>query len=44
MRKYAVIALNETAAGADYGLGTIGTCLGPPPSGGPPSDKKMKIL
>ena len=27
-------------AGADYGLGTIGTCLGPPPAGGPPSDQK----
>ena len=26
----------------DYGLGTIGTCLGPPPSGGPPSDQKEK--
>ena len=26
--------------GADYGLGTIGTCLGPLPSGGPPSDQK----
>ena len=27
-------------AGADYGLGTIGTCLGPPHAGGPPSDQK----
>ena len=26
--------------GADYGLGTIGTCLGSPPAGGPPSDQK----
>ena len=26
--------------GADYSLGTIGTCLGPPPTGGPPSDQK----
>ena len=29
-------------AGADYGLGTIGTCLGPPPARGPPSDQKNK--
>ena len=26
--------------GADYGLGTIGTCLGPPPTGGPHLTKK----
>ena len=25
-----------TYSGADYGLGTIGTCLGPPPLGGAP--------
>ena len=30
--------------GVDYGLGTIGTCLGPPPAGGPPSDKRKKSL
>ena len=30
----------STLSGADYGLGTIGTCLGPPPAGGPPSDQK----
>ena len=29
-----------TFPGADYGLGTIGTCLGPPPARGPPSDQK----
>ena len=29
-------------AGADYGLGTIGTCLGPPPAGGPSWIKKKK--
>ena len=28
--------------GADYGLGTIGTCLGPPPAGGPPFIKKKE--
>ena len=30
--------------GADYGLGTIGTCPGPPPAGGPHLTKKKKIL
>ena len=30
--------------GADYGLGTIGTCLGPPPAGGPPFDQKKNPL
>ena len=28
--------------GADYGLDTIGTCLGHPPAGGPPSDQKKR--
>ena len=31
------------ATGADYGLGTIGTCLGPQPSGGPHLTKKKKF-
>ena len=31
--------------GADYGLGTIGTCLGPPPAGGgAQSDQKEKEI
>ena len=29
-------------SGANYGLGTIGTYLGPPCSGGPPSDQKKE--
>ena len=33
---------NATSSGADYGLGTIGTCQGPPPAGGPPSDQKKR--
>ena len=32
------------STGADYGLGTIGTCLGHSPSGGPPSDQKKNSL
>ena len=31
---------HQVPAGADYGLGTIGTCLGPPPAVGPPADQK----
>ena len=34
--------LRELQPGADYGLGTVGTCLGPPPAKGPPSDKKKE--
>ena len=30
--------------GADYGLGTIGTCLGPPPARGPPFGQKRKKI
>ena len=33
---------HESCSGADYGLGTIGTCLRPPPAGGAPSDQKKK--
>ena len=31
--------------GADYGLGTIGMCLGPPPAGGPHlTENKEKLF
>ena len=32
----------EEEARADYGLGTIGTCLGPTPAGGPHLTKKKR--
>ena len=32
----------QVRAGVDYGLGSIGTCLGPPSSGGPPSVQREK--
>ena len=35
-------AVLPSEPGADYGLGTIGTCLGPPLSRGPPCDQKQK--
>ena len=34
--------LRGWGTGADYGLGNIGTCLGPPPPRGPPTHKKKK--
>ena len=36
------LTLRLQRPGADYGLGTIGMCLGPPPARGPPSDQKKK--
>ena len=44
MPKLSFLAYEELTSGADYGLSTIGTCLGPPPAGGPHLTKKMKIL
>ena len=42
LQKYVILFCS--CAGADYGLGTIGTCLGPPSPRRPPSDKKnLKI-
>ena len=34
----------QSEPGADYGLGTIGTCLGPPLTRGPPSDQKKNPM
>ena len=34
----------DLPAGADYGLGNIGTCLGPPPPRGPPPHKNKSIM
>ena len=36
----ATVNMGNKQGPADYGLGTIGMCLGPPPAGGPPSDQK----
>ena len=33
---------DKMSPGADYGLGTIGTCLGPPPAGGAHLTKKKR--
>ena len=34
----------DWGAGADYGLGTVGKCLGPPLAGRPPFDQKRKKI